>query len=215
MNPPPFPVRAELDGWRLFWAGLELTGEAGDRLATVRGEVAARVREGLAGAPLSEHPTVAALRRLFRAAGCDPTRYRPASEALVRRLVKGAELPVIHPLVDLNNCLSALLLTPCCVTTEGAVEPPIVLRAGRPGESYESLKGPFDLSGKPVLADANGPYDAPITGSQRAKVTSATRRAELVSYLPDGIVDPDAADRTLAELLRDAPVARVLWTGTS
>ncbi len=76
---------------------------------------------------------VAALRTLFRAAGCDPTRYRPASEALLRRLVKGGELPEISPLVDLNNCLSAELAVPCCVMVEDSFGAPLVWRSGGRG----------------------------------------------------------------------------------
>ena len=58
-------------------------------------------------------------------------------------------MPEIHPLVDLNNCLSAELAVPCCVLAEGTFEPPYVMRAGQPGESYESLRGPFNLEANP------------------------------------------------------------------
>ena len=98
------------------------------------------------GAQLSaEDPTVAAIRKLFRAAGCDPTRYRPSSEALLRRVLKGEELAAIQPLVDLNNALSIGLAVPSCIMAADSVEPPLVLRAGAPGETFESLRGPFSL----------------------------------------------------------------------
>jgi DNA/RNA-binding domain of Phe-tRNA-synthetase-like protein len=158
---------------------------------------------------------VAALRKLFKAAGCDPSRYRPSSEALLRRLLKGEELPAIHPLVDLNNCLSARLAVPCCVMEEAKVAPPFVFRVGEPGESYESLRGPFNLEAKPLLTDAEGPCDAPISGNQRVKVTGETQRAWLVAYLPAGVVAAEEADRVLRELLEAAPVARVLLTGAT
>lgn len=66
----------------------------------------------------------------------------------------------------------------------GASEAPYVLCAGRPGESYESLRGPFNLEGKPLLVDAQGPCDTPITGNVRVKVEEGTRRAWFVAYLP-------------------------------
>ena len=62
----------------------------------------------------------------------------------MRRILKGAELPVIHPLVDLNNCLSALLGVPCCVMKEGSFAPPLSFRPGEEGESYESMRGPAE-----------------------------------------------------------------------
>ncbi|MBZ5514343.1 MAG: hypothetical protein LAN62_05785 [Acidobacteriia bacterium] len=213
MDPLPFEVRFELEGWKLFWALLEVRGgEEGDLSAVAR-EVAAQVRREMQLEGLSAHPTVAALRKLFKAAGTDPTRYRPSSEALLRRLLKGEEMPVISPLVDLNNCLSARIAAPCCVMREEALSPPFLFRAGKPGESYESLRGPFNLEGKPLLVDAQGPCDAPITGGQRVKVTAETQRAWLVAYLPAGVDSPEEAERQLEALLAAAPVANLLRTG--
>jgi DNA/RNA-binding domain of Phe-tRNA-synthetase-like protein len=211
---PPFPVHQELAGWELYWARLEVA-EGGPAaisaiaaLAALRRQVAERARAAWRLDALSAHPTVAALRRLFKAAGCDPSRYRPSSESLLRRVLKGEELPAIHPLVDLNNCLSVDLLVPSCVLAEGTFAPPVALRAGRPGEAYDSLRGPFDLAGKPLLADPAGPFGTPITDSQRVKVQDGTRRAWLVAYLPQGVVDPTEAHRRLTELVAQAPVAR-------
>lgn len=213
MDEFPPQVRHELGGWRLFWADLELADHDAGQLAAVCGDVAERARATHSLERLSEHPTVAALRRLFRQAGCDPTRYRPSSEALLRRLLKGEGLPTIHPLVDLNNCLSAELAVPACVMDVQSLRPPFVWRTGRPGESYASLKGPFNLEGKPLLLDEAGPCDAPITGGERVKVREETRRAWLVAYLPAGVIDDDSVGRALHALVRAAPVALVHATG--
>ena len=212
VTPRSVEVRTELDGWDLFWALLELapTGAEETALSALRRDVAAAARSELEIAKLAEHPPVAALRRLFRAAGCDPTRYRPSSEALLRRLLKGAELPAISPLVDLNNCLSARLAVPCCVMDEERIAGPFVLRAGVEGERYESLKGPFNLAAKPLLVDALGPCDAPITGSRRVMVRPETRRAWLVAYLPADVVTTQTARAELEKLLAVAPVARIV-----
>jgi len=215
MDALPFDVRFEIEGWKLFWALLESQPSHPEELLEVSRVVVGRVRGNLELETLSTHPTVAALRRLFRAAGCDPTRYRPSSEALLRRLLKGEELPTINPLVDLNNCLSASLAVPCCVMAEEKLSPPFVFRVGKPGESYESLRGPFNLEGKPLLVDAQGPCDAPISGNQRVKVIPETKRAWLVAYLPAGVVAPEAAERQLRELLKAAPVAHLLLTAAT
>jgi DNA/RNA-binding domain of Phe-tRNA-synthetase-like protein len=215
MDALPFDVRFEIEGWKLFWALLESQPSHSEALLEVSREVVGRVRGNLELETLSTHPTVAALRKLFRAAGCDPTRYRPSSEALLRRLLKGEGLPTINPLVDLNNCLSASLAVPCCVMAEEKLSPPFVFRVGKPGESYESLRGPFNLEGKPLLVDAQGPCDAPISGNQRVKVIPETNRAWLVAYLPAGVVAPEAAERQLRELLKAAPVAHLLLTAAT
>jgi DNA/RNA-binding domain of Phe-tRNA-synthetase-like protein len=209
MAPSPFPVHSELPGWELAWARLEVLPGGEEALAALRLRVAERARAALDLGTLGLHPTVAALRRLFKAAGCDPSRYRPSSEALLRRVLKGEALPAIHPLVDLNNALSIELAVPSCVMAEGTITPPLVLRAGKAGEAFDSLRGPFPLEGKPLLADTLGPFGTPITDSQRVKVQGETRAAWLVAYLPQGDVDPAAALSRLAELADEAQAVRV------
>lgn len=204
MHRLPFQVKIELDGWELFWAFLSV-GEDLSGLSDLRTRVASGVRQRFSEASdIATHPPVAAMRKLFRAAGCDPTRYRPASEALLRRLVKGAELPAIHPLVDVNNCLSAELAVPCCVMKEGSLGTSLVFRPGTAGESYESLRGPFNAEAKPLLVDEIGPIDTPITGSERVKVQSDTGRAWLVAYLPRDVVLGDAAWTALEAIACEA-----------
>jgi DNA/RNA-binding domain of Phe-tRNA-synthetase-like protein len=214
MKKLPFEVRIELDGWELFWAFLTI-GEDQRGLADLRSRVTAGVRERFSEpAAIAAHPPVAAMRKLFRGAGCDPTRYRPASEALLRRLVKGAELPAIQPLVDVNNCLSAELAVPCCVMKEGSLGNSLVFRAGAAGESYESLRGPFHAEAKPLLVDEIGPIDTPITGSERVKVQSDTERCWLVAYLPRNVVSPDEAWMALEGIAGDAGVAALRFEST-
>jgi len=207
METAPFHVRIELEGWELFWARVEC-GNDHSGLGAVRQRVVEGIRRRYSDtSEIAASPPIAALRKLFRAVGCDPTRYRPSSEALLRRLVKGAELPAIHPLVDVNNCLSAELGVPCCVMREGSFGSHLVFRAGMPGESYESLRGPFNLENKPLLVDETGPVDAPITGSTRVMVEPSTSRARLVTYLPRGVVEAADARLALEALSRDAGVA--------
>ena len=170
MTTPPFETDMQLIGWRLFWAHLTVNDVDGVVLARRRGEVAEGARSRFSDtAAISGDPVVAALRKLFRTSGCDPTRYRPASEALLRRLVKGGEIPGIFPLVDLNNCLSAELAVPCCVMVEGSFNAPLTWRSGAEGENYESLRGPFNLESKPVLFDPEGP------STPRSRATSGSR----------------------------------------
>jgi len=211
MGFPPL-LSFELPGWSLYWAHLAATGRGEQALARLREDVGARCRASHTLETLPSHPTVAAVRKLFRQAGCDPTRWRPSSEALVRRILKGEALPAIAPLVDLNNCLSVELLVPACVLAAGSVGQDVVLRAGREGESMLSLRGEVGLAGKPLLADAAGPFSTPITDSQRVKVLPETREAWLVAYLPAGVVTEGCVTGALRFLLEEAPVAEVLGT---
>lgn len=208
MNKLPFSVELELEGWELFWAQVTVSDSAPEGLAELRHQVVEGVRQRISEtAMISSLPAVSAMRKLFRASGCDPTRYRPASEALLRRLVKGAELPEIHPLVDVNNCLSAELAAPCCVMAEGTLGSQLVFRRGREGESYESLRGPFNLTDKPLLVDELGPIDTPITGGVRVKVKPDTQMAWLVAYLPRDVASADDAWERLESYVEPSGVA--------
>ncbi len=209
----PPPVTMELPGWELAWALLEPTGAGVEGLARARLEVAADVRGRLRLETLTEHPAVAGLRRLFRRAGCDPTRYRSGSEALLRRVLKGEEVPEVHPLVDLGNLVALELATNVCVMDAEKAAPPFVFRAGRPGEEMLSLRGPFDCAGKPLLVDALGPADVPITGADRVRVTEATRRAWIIVYLPAGVISAETASAAVRRLAGRTGVARVNPTG--
>ncbi|MGE5235515.1 MAG: B3/4 domain-containing protein [Acidobacteriota bacterium] len=209
MSAFPPAVRVELGGWFLFWAELDAADVSPVALASLRRETADRARATHSLARLAEHPTAAAVRRLFRQAGTDPTRYRPSSEALLRRVLRGEELPSIHPIVDLNNCLSVELVVPACVMDVAALRPPFVLRAGEAGETMISLRGPLDLEGKPLLADQVGAFGTPITDSERIKVTGGTSRAWLVAYLPRGTLDVSCVAAGLASLAGAVPGMRV------
>lgn len=204
----PPEVTSELEGWQLQWARLVATGADEGALDEVWLQVHRAVRSDFSERKPTDEPVVQAVRKLFRTAGCDPTRYRPSSEALLRRVLRGDELPRIHPLVDLNNLVSLELRVPCCVVDPSRLEPPLRLRAGSSGESMQSMRGPFDLSGKPLLEDRKGPFGTPVTDSERVKVRAETTEAWLVAYLPEG-VGAEALSSVVARLLEQAPVARI------
>src|SRR5215475_6766494 len=86
--------------------------------------------------PLGEISTVKKIRAIFHRAGLDPTRYRPSSESLLRRAVKGKGLYFINSVVDLVNYFSLKTLWPMGLFDTDKVKPPITWRVGREGETY-------------------------------------------------------------------------------
>lgn len=199
-------MRAEtvLPGWALFFSDWEVRRETPLDDALVAGALE-RLRHEFAGRDLAADPVVQAVRKLFRQAGTDPTRYRPSFEALARRMLKGEPFPRIHPAVDLANCLSLNWHVPCCVADRDKVFPPVRMRVGAPGETVESLRGPFPLEGKPLLEDANGIYSTPITDSRRASVGPGVTNASFVAYFPTEWFDAGRAETALRELAARAP----------
>jgi len=71
-----------------------------------------RVLTRIGDTPLSEIPSLAAWRAAFRDFGVDPTKYRSAAEALLRRLTKKGDIPSINALVDAYNLVSIRYAVP-------------------------------------------------------------------------------------------------------
>ena len=77
-----------------------------DRLWNAIHEVAQRLRSELTTEGVKALPSIAAIRAVYKRCGKDPSRYRPASEQLIRRMLQGKELYQIDTLVDLVNLAS-------------------------------------------------------------------------------------------------------------
>jgi DNA/RNA-binding domain of Phe-tRNA-synthetase-like protein len=89
--------------------------------------------------PLSELPSLVAWRRVFRAFGVDPTGYRSASEALLRRLTKQGSIPSINALVDIGNLVSIRYGLPVAVLDLRAVTGGITVRFATGDERFTDL----------------------------------------------------------------------------
>jgi DNA/RNA-binding domain of Phe-tRNA-synthetase-like protein len=132
-----------------------------------------------------EVPGAAEARSLYKALGLDPTKTRPSSEALLRRVLKGEALYRINTLVDAMNLCSLRTQLPFGLYDLGKIEPPVVLRQGTAGESYEGIrKAAVNVEDRPVLADARGAFGNPTSDSARTMVTPDTRSALVTVYAP-------------------------------
>ena len=134
---------------------------------------------------LADDPTVQAVRALYRRVGVDPSRYRPASEALLRRVAQGKGLPQVNTVVDVNTLHSLLTRLPWGVYDRARVQGDPVYRLGRPGETYAGIgKRALDAGGKLVLADAAGVFGSPTADAERTAVTLAARDLLWVVFAP-------------------------------
>jgi DNA/RNA-binding domain of Phe-tRNA-synthetase-like protein len=97
------------------------------------------VLERLGAQPLAELPSLAAWRRAFSAFGVEPTRYRSAAEALLRRLTKHGDLPSLGLLVDIGNLVSVRYALPVAVFDLEAIAGGITVRFAQGDEEFTDL----------------------------------------------------------------------------
>jgi DNA/RNA-binding domain of Phe-tRNA-synthetase-like protein len=145
-------------------------------------EAAEALRHRAEGADMTH-----AVRAMYKAVGLDPTKNRPSSEALLRRVRKGGELPRINNLVDVINWCSVESQLPFGLYDRDHIAGAVALRLGRAGESYSGIrKDEVHLAGRLALADERGPFGNPTSDSARTMVTTGTTRALVVIFAPVG-----------------------------
>jgi len=156
-----------------------------EELAREMDAACTRVRERVTPEQVAEMDVIHAVRRVFRAWGIDPARYRPSSEALLRRVAQGKGLYRVSTAVDVINLGSMETGWPYGAYDMAHVQPPITLRHGVDGETYDGIgKHTWHLDGKPVLADATGPFGMPISDSTRTMITEGTQSVLTVIFAP-------------------------------
>ena len=139
---------------------------------------------------LSEYGQIAAVRGLQRSFGFDPTRYRPSSEALLRRVLKGQGIYSINTGVDVNNLCSLEFLLPMCIYDLRHVKGQVRVRVGEPGEEYPGIgRQVFSAENKVIIADDEGVMGSTVSDSERTKVTTETMDILLAIYAP-ATLDP-------------------------
>ena len=127
---------------------------------------------------LKELSGIAATRRVYKACGKDPSRYRPASEALIRRMLQGKALYQIDTLVDLINLASIRFgYSIGGFDASKFIGDTLTLGIGRAGEPYEGIgRGMINIEGLPVYRDEKGGVGTPTSDNERTKIDIHTRK---------------------------------------
>ena len=161
-----------------------------------------RYRQTLTTATLKELSGIAATRRVYRACGKDPSRYRPASEALIRRQLTGKSLYQIDTLVDLVNLASiAFGYSIGGFDADKFEGDTLTLGIGREGEPYEGIgRGMINIAGLPVYRDSKGGVGTPTSDNERTKITLHTTH---LVVLINGYDGNEAQVRANAEYIRE------------
>jgi DNA/RNA-binding domain of Phe-tRNA-synthetase-like protein len=140
---------------------------------------------------------VAAVRTMYKRVGLDPTKTRPSSEALLRRVRKGDPFPRINTMVDVCNWCSLEFQLPYGLYDASKIVGDVEMRLGRDGEFYAGIrKDDVHVDGRICLADSIGPFGNPTSDSSRTMVTTETTTGMLVVFAPR-----EVTPRRLAEVL--------------
>jgi DNA/RNA-binding domain of Phe-tRNA-synthetase-like protein len=159
--------------------------------------------------PLSQLPSLAAWRSAFRGFGVDPTQYRSAAEALLRRLTKKGDIPSISTLVDIGNLVSIRYALPVALFDTRAAAGALTVRFADGTERHTTL-GDGEVehpeTGEVIFADDAGHVHARrwcFRQSDQSAVRADTTEALVTveAHHPAGHADVEAAVADLVELL--------------
>ncbi len=130
---------------------------------------------------INKRPAVAATRNLYRRLGKDPNRYRVASEALCRRVIRGLGLYRLTTLVDLINLVSMVSgYAISGLDADKIVGDTLSLGVGEEDERYEGIgRGVLNIAGMPVYRDEIGGVATPTSDEERTKITENTTAVQI------------------------------------
>ncbi|MBM3897486.1 MAG: hypothetical protein FJ358_03040 [Thaumarchaeota archaeon] len=150
---------------------------------------------------LKDNQIVRAYRDFYWRIGIDPTKTRPASEALLRRFLKNQTLPKINNVVDAGNIASVKTLVPIGLYDMNNIMGELKLRFARNGDQFTDITGSIEtLQGNEVvLADESGILHLfPHRDSQRTMINDDTKKILIVGCgvpnVPRSRVDVAAED---------------------
>lgn len=196
----------------LFARGISTRASVGAQVARFSATAKARLDGGNESA-LHE---IQAWRRIFAKMGLQPTKYRCASEALLRRLRKEDALPRLHPLVDLCNAISAAFAIPIAVFDLAKITGNMEVRHASGSESYLTFSGErehpdFD---EVIYADQGGNAHARRWTNRQSSLSAVSADTRSVMIVAEAMHESAYEDmRTLlAALMEEIAIA---WPGAA
>jgi len=182
-------------------AGVTASGESPaleEDLAALLARVRATYAEPAAATELFRPARV-----LYRALGLDPTKNRPSSEALLRRVIQGRDLYRINRVVDTCNLCAMDFALPIGLYDTGAVRWPATLRIGRPGEGYRGLgKDHVNVEGRYAFVDQEGPFGNPSSDSFRTRIRDDSTECTFAIFAPGDYSGARLADHRATAIER-------------
>jgi DNA/RNA-binding domain of Phe-tRNA-synthetase-like protein len=143
-------------------------------------------------------PIFRAYRDFYWKVGIDPTKIRPAGEALVRRIISGKDLPTINTLVDSYNIASSEShVAIAAFDLDTISSDSLHIRRARSGEAFLGIgmDKPMSLNGIEVVIEdeTNSNLIAvyPYRDSDATKITEKTKQSLMMMCGVPGIEDEE------------------------
>jgi DNA/RNA-binding domain of Phe-tRNA-synthetase-like protein len=155
-----------------------------EELENFKREIMAQVRNEYSLDALKDHQTFRAYRDFFWRIGIDPTKIRPAAEALIRRILAGKNIPRINTLVDVYNLASIKSRIALATFDAEKLEGELIMRFAIKGEEFYGIgmKEPLVLKGGEIVICDNEKMIAvyPYRDADNTKVTEKTKNVTIV-----------------------------------
>lgn len=174
-------------------------------LEAFKSEVTCRVRQQYDLESLKDRPVFRFYRDFFWKIGVDPTKTRPAAEALIRRILGDGQIPTINTLVDAYNLASIATEIPLAAFDTRRVKGELRMHPSTVGEQFVGIgmDKPMAFQGGEVVVSDNEKLIAvyPHRDAESTKVTEATEDILLMVCGVPGIQKEtlDKATRTAIE----------------
>lgn len=153
-------------------------------LEAFKGEVYERTRDAWTLDQLREQPVFRAYRDFFWRVGVDPTKTRPAAEALIRRVLRGRPIPKINTFVDSYNLASIVSTIPLAAFDLDGLSGGLLMREAMEGEEFVgiAMEKPIILGGGETVVEDGEKLVAiyPYRDADESKITLDTENVLLM-----------------------------------
>jgi len=158
-----------------------VNGPTSDELWDEIEAAATQVKQRYQLLEINQRPAIAGTRRLYKALGKDPSRYRVASEALCRRIIRGLGIYRLTTLIDVVNLVSIKSgYAISGLDADRIVGDTLTMSVGTAADEYHGIgRGLLNIDGMPCYRDAQGPIATPTSDEERTKFTEQTVTAQI------------------------------------
>ena len=154
-------------------------GDGGKELQAFKEAVCAEVKRKYSLESLRDVSTFRSYRNFFWNVGIDPTKIRPAAEALVRRILAGKTIPTINNIVDSYNLASIKTEVALAAFDRDQLKGDLLMRTAKRGERFHGIgmSGPMELNGTEIVISDEEKLVAvyPYRDADKSKVSAVAK----------------------------------------